>query len=106
MNPAVYVAEIKSIEKEEKRLRTRQRKLRLQKKRAQAYLYTYLESQGIEKYDGITKKSIQPREKKTRKKIKDKKKDAMELFRMTGIPDPEKFWTDFQTTQKITHIEN
>ena len=105
MNPGVYVTEIRSIEKEEKRLRARQKKLREQKKKAQAHLYTYLDTRGIEKCGGITKKSVQPREKKVRKKTKDRKKDALELFRTTGIPDPEKFWNDFQNTQKKAQIE-
>ncbi len=102
MNPDVYVNEIRSIEKEEKRLRAVQKKLREQKKKAQGYLYTHMESSGVEKYNNITKKSITPREKKVRKKAKDKKRDAIELFRLTGIPDPEKFWSDFKNTQTTT----
>lgn len=102
MNPDVYVNEIRSIEKEEKRLRVRQKKLREQKKKAQKHLYTYMESCGIVKYERITKKSIEPRERKVRKKAKDKKRDALELFRVTGIPDPEKFWADLKNTQSAT----
>jgi len=101
MNPKGYVSEIRSIEKEERRLRERARKLREQKKKAKFHLYKYMESRGLEKYDGISKQSIQPKPKTIRKKPKEKKKDALELFRLTGIPDPEGFWRDFQRTQKV-----
>lgn len=101
MNPDAFVREIQSIENEERRLRTRARKLREQKRKAQAHLYEYMEKNGIERYGGVTKKSISPRQKTVRKKAKEKKKDALELFRKTGIPDPEKFWNEFQRTQKI-----
>jgi len=100
MNPDAYVNEIQSIEKEERRLRARAKKLREQKKVAQTHLYQYMESRGLERYKSITKKSIQPRTRRPRKKIKDRKRDALDLFRTTGIPDPEKFWQDFQRTQK------
>jgi len=105
MNPDVYVREIRSIEKEERRLRARAKKLREQKRKAQGYLFTYMENHGLEKYGGITRKSIRPREKIVRKKAQEKKRDALELFRMTGIPDPEKFWFDFQNTQKKILME-
>ena len=101
MNPDAYVHEIQSIEKEERRLRFRAKKLREQKRKAQNHLYQYMESQEIEAYKGITKRSVQPRVRRPRKKIKDKKRDALALFRTTGIPDPESFWNEFQKTQKV-----
>ena len=106
-NPNGYIKEIESIKKERKRIIARSRKLFAQQKKAEKHLYDYMVSHSLEEVGGIKKKNITPREKVPRKKKKEKKKDAIDLFRQTGIPDPEKFWEDLQRTQKaFENIEN
>lgn len=100
VNPNGYIKEIESIKKERKRLNNQSRKLLAQQRNAENHLYTYMNSHHLEEFGGIKKKTIAPKEKLPRKKKKEKKKDAIDLFRQTGIPDPEKFWEDLQKTQK------
>jgi hypothetical protein len=104
-NPGGYVKEIESIKKERKRLTFESRKLLQQQRKAERHLYTYMESTGISEYGGIKKSNIKPKEKVQRKKKKEKKRDAIALFRQTGIPDPEKFWDQLQSTQKAEEAE-
>lgn len=96
-----YYNEIKSLDKEIKRLNTQTRKLREQKKRAQSHLYEWMVAHDIEKYENISLKSIEPKDRRRQKPKKLRKNDAVQLFYQTGIPDPEGFWEEFQRTQKL-----
>jgi len=96
-----YVREIKSLRKEIKRLNGSLKLLRDQKNLAEGRLYNHMKKNGIEKTDGITIKSIIPREEKLpRKKKSEKKRDAIELFQEIGVSDPEALWVEFQSTQR------
>jgi len=94
-----YVSEIESLNKEIKRLNARLKALREQRKKAQGHLYKYMEKNNMEKCGSITIKSVTPRQRKPRKPAKNKKADAINLFREIGVPDPIGFWAEFQATQ-------
>lgn len=99
-----YVSEINSLKQEIARLNAHLAKLRHQKKEAEKHLYNYMSRHGIEKLHGISIGSIKPRA-STRKPVKPKKErkqEAIELFREVGIPDPVAFWQDFERTQRYS----
>lgn len=104
-NPNAYIKEIDSLTFEIKRLNTVLKKLRKQKRAAQTHLYNYMVRNKIEKYGGHTIKSVCPRQSRPRKSKSAKKADAIELFRQVGIVDPEKFFTEFNATQKYGENE-
>jgi hypothetical protein len=99
-NPEAYVREITSLKSEIKRLNGSMKTLREQCREKQDLLYKYMTKNGIEKYQGITAKSIRPRNKIPRKPEKEKRKDAISLFEEAGITDPETFYQEFKATQK------
>lgn len=105
MNPDGDVREINSIKEELKRINQRAKLLRTQKKEAESRLYRYMLRNDLEKYEGITLKSIEPKQPRPRKPVKAKKKDALALFYEVGIPDPDSFWEEFQQTQKYVDGE-
>ncbi len=94
-----YVREIQSLKAEIKRLNAHVKRLRDQKKEKEGHLYKYMVKNNLEKHNGITIKSIRPKEKIQRKTPTQKKEDAIKLFRNIGIPRPENFWLEFQDTQ-------
>jgi hypothetical protein len=91
--------EIQSIDKELKRLSQMAKKLREQKKKHQTIILNYMDKIGIDKWEKYDASKLNP-EKKTRKKAVEKKKDAIELFRRIGVPQPETFYNEFKQTQK------
>ena len=105
-SPEGYIREIKSLRKEIKRMNDHLKALRDQKKIAEDRLYRYMKKNDIEKLDGVTIKSIKSQnEKIPRKKKSEKKRDAIELFKEIGAADPERFWIDFQATQRYQKNE-
>lgn len=58
----------------------------------------------LEKYEGVTINSIRPSDIRRRKPEKEKKRDAIELFRNIGIGDPEEFYVEFKATQKSVPV--
>jgi hypothetical protein len=100
-NPEAYTQEIKSINLEIKRSNTRLSTLREQRMQKQGFLYKYMVDHKLEKFEGITINSIKPREMNKRKPEVEKKKDAIELFRIEGINDPEAFYAKLKNTQKF-----
>lgn len=106
-SPSGYVYEIKSLRKEIKRLNDHLSVLRSQKRTAEGRLYNYMVKNNLNKYEGITLGSIKPNsEKFPRKRKSDKKRDAIQLFRDTGINDPETFWNQFLETQRYSTEES
>lgn len=103
--PEAYVREIDSLTDEIKRLSLHLKQMREQKKVAQRHLYEYMARQNLEKFQGHTLKSVQPRKPIPRKPKPAKKEDAIKLFRQAGIPDPEDFFKEFEATQKYTDSE-
>jgi hypothetical protein len=101
-----YVSEINSITAEIKRLNVHIKKLREQKKEAEFHLYEYMVRNEIDRYKNITIKSVTPKPKIKRKTLKEKKRDAVRLFHEIGVPDPENFWDQFQSTQKAIPQKN
>lgn len=95
-----YKNEIDSLDKEIKRMNAHLKKLREQKREAQRHLCDYMERHQLEKFDNITLKSIQPKERRKAKPKSQRKQEAIDLFYQIGIPDPQGFWNEFQTTQR------
>ncbi len=101
MNPNSYVQEITKIQTEISRLNGVLKQLRIQQRHAKNKLYQYMIRNELTKVGTYTLKSCEPPKLKTKAKPKkEKKKAAIELFRDIGIPDPEKFYRDFEATQK------
>ena len=96
--------EVASIRKEICRLNQCIKSLRQLKSGRESILYDYMESKNIKNIQGITISSVKPRTK--RKTVRDKKRDAYELFEEEGIEDPESFWKKFQRTQKYIARES
>ena len=92
-NANAYVKEINSLNCEIKRLNAHLKKLRIQKREKQDLLYKYMEKNNLEKYNGITLKSVKPKQKTRRKPESAKKKDALKLFQEVGINNPENFYS-------------
>jgi hypothetical protein len=95
--------EINTIRAEISRIGKYVKTLRQKKQKLTDVLYVFMSEKGLKKYNNITLASIKPRTK--RKTIKEKKKDAMELFEKEGISDPEGFWLDFQRALKASKTE-
>jgi hypothetical protein len=106
-----YLYELNTIDTELKRINEHAKNLRLQRTRVLGALYRYMCSNNLDKVSygkkDITLKQCTPREKRgpTISK-KEKKKNALELYREVGIPDPERFYKDFENTQKAQRMTN
>ena len=100
-----YAREINSLNTEIKRLNGKLKSLREQKKKAESNLYYRMQRDGSQKIEGITIKSVTPKERKKRKPISQKKADAINLFKEIGVTDPEDFWDEFQATQTYAEGE-
>lgn len=105
MNGESYRKEIVSLDAEIKRLAEHTNKLKLQRQNAKNHLYNYMVSHNLEQIgegkNAITLAQCAP--KKPRAKVKPKKerkRDALELFSNIGIPNPEAFYEQFESTQK------
>lgn len=114
MSEFSYIKEINSIDAELKRISNRSKNLRAQKTRAMVGLHTYMRSHNLEKVgegkNTITLKKCESylpnRPKKKAKPKSRKREDAIKLFRTAGIPNPEKFYSDFEETQKIEELQS
>lgn len=100
-----YMCELNTIDIELKRINDHAKNLRLQRTRVLGALYRYMCANNLDKVSygkrDISIKQCTPREKKiTAKPKKEKKRDAIELFRDMGIPNPDKFYQEFEETQK------
>lgn len=94
-----YINEIKSIDKELKRISVHTSNLRIRKKEIEQNLYNYMKDHNINELEGV--KITKLCSKKIRKKPSEKKRDALALFREVGIPNPDEFWDSFISTQKV-----
>lgn len=97
-----YVREIKCIKAELVRLAKRTKELRQQKLAAEARLREHMLKEGLVETDGITLKSITPKNRPKRKSKKQAERDARETLREHGVDDTEKVWTKLK---KINIIE-
>jgi hypothetical protein len=97
---SAYVYEIRNIEAEIKRLSSRASELRKKKHQCEENLYNYMVAHNLQKVENINISKVTPKQ-TFRKNKTEKKRDALRLFRDIGIPDPEGFWKDFQSTQKV-----
>lgn len=100
-----YMFELNSIDIELKRINDHAKNLRLQRTTILNALYRYMSSNNLEKVSygkrEISLKQCAPKEKRgPTKPKKEKKREAIELFRNEGIPNPEKFYEVFESTQK------
>lgn len=105
MNRTVsYVHEIAKLDVEIKRLQSKLKELRNEKKLKQKYLYEAMKRHNEAKVGSFSLKSLEKSINSIpvkRKKLRDKRKDAINLFRTIGIPHPEQFYNEFQATQKV-----
>jgi hypothetical protein len=88
--------QITSINKELDQLKKRQKELRNLKRKMEKELFDYMTKNNEKKILGVKMYEIKPKDRIERKGEKAKKKDAISLFKQTGIPDPNLFWTDLQ----------
>lgn len=105
MSSESYVREINSLDTEIKRLNAIVKRLREQKRQAQTNLHSYMVSRGLEQVgegkQAITiRKCAPPKPRPKTKPKKDRKAEAIELFRDAGIPDPNSFYEQFESIQK------
>jgi hypothetical protein len=101
-----YVRQIGSIDEALKRLNEETRTLRKQRGIAKQRLHDWMKKNGHEEYQGYKLAKIAPKPKVPRKKAKEKKEDAMRLFRDIGVNDPEELWVEFLRTQKYQPDQN
>jgi hypothetical protein len=101
-NPDAYIRQIHELDAAIKRNIDHGRKLRQQREQVNLRLYNYMQRHHLEEYGGIRIKAVSPKTRMKRKSMKQKKKEAVELFTQIGIPDPDGFWLEFQSTQKNT----
>jgi len=100
-----YINEIKSIDKEIKRLSIHTSNLKKRKKEVEQNLHNYMKSHNINELEGVKISKLDTK-KAPRKKPSEKKRDALALFREVGIPNPDEFWNEFVTTQKVIPEEH
>lgn len=96
-----YVREIQNYTQEIVRLKTERDKLIAKRKLAERHLYDFMVQMGVDRVGTVTKKSVTPKQPTHRKKLSDKKRDAIKLFYQIGAPDPEELYERFRQTQKI-----
>lgn len=100
-----YLIEINNIDNELKRINEHAKRLRAQKTKTMNGLHQYMLSNNLEQVSyGNKTFSIKKCEPKTRTKSKPKKQkkaDAIQLFREVGIPNPEQFYEELESSQKV-----
>ena len=101
MSASAFAAEITAIDGELKNMRGRAKMLRAQRSIAAKPLATFMIQNGFEEYAGVKLSKIVQKPFQPRKKPSEKKRDALELYRAVGIPDPASFWLQHQATQKL-----
>jgi hypothetical protein len=105
-NAQSYATEITNINKELEQLKARTKYLRNLKRKSEKELYDYMVKNEVKNVLGVKMYEIKPKDKIKRKGEKAKKRDAIVLFKQTGIPDPTLFWTDLQKVLRpVVHDE-
>lgn len=102
--PTRCVNTIKRIDETLSRMNVEIKRLKEDKIKYQKELYRYMEARGITELAGIKIDKIKPKIPKIRakkKKKKDRIKDALELCRDVGIPNPQEFYDAFLKTQIV-----
>ena len=103
-----YIQEINRIDAELKRVAIHTKQLREQKAKLKFGLYQYMRSHNLDRvqYNNttITLKSCEPKEKKMRVSTPkaQRRKDAINILRDAGIPNPEELYLSVENTQKGT----
>lgn len=95
-----YVGEIESINRELKKLKIEKFKLWKEKERLKLDLYVYMKEHKLNKFKKYTLKALEPKPILLYKTTKEKKAELVNLFRNTGINDPEKLLNDIVNIQK------
>jgi len=100
-----YLIEINNIDNELRRINEHAKSLRIQRAKTMNGLHQYMLSNNLEQVSyGKKTFSIKKYEPKTRKKSKPKKQkkaDAIQMFRDAGIPNPGKFYEELESIQKV-----
>jgi|GEM_PF-3901155 len=92
-----YIYTINSINDELKKLNSRCKSLRIQKKETEDHLKQEMKCRGIVEYKGIHIDNLVKKRLPIKPK-KEKREDAINLFRNTGIIQPEKLWEELEQT--------
>lgn len=97
-----YVYEINSINDELSRIAQRSKELRAQKKVAETRLADYMESRGLEEFQGIKLAKIRPAKRMMGKILPKPKRRAMaiNILAEQGIPDAVALWEQLEEIQK------
>lgn len=100
-----YLREIHTLDIEIKRVNDRAKALRTQKQTAKTHLYNYMKRHNLQQVQDGTKvitinQCLPPKARAKAKPKKARVQEAIELFRMAGIPNPDSFYEEFEATQK------
>lgn len=97
--PDYHIEQIKKLNEEAKRLNAQLRLLRVHKRDHERHIYQYMSRNNLQTYKGFNITKLTPKQPTKRIPAAEKKRAAMDLCRMTGIPDPENFIREFKATQ-------
>jgi hypothetical protein len=99
-----HTHQLSKINDEIRRLNTQVKTLRELRKIEEIRLYQTMKTYNIDKFEGYSKanleKKCEPKENIKKRTAKEKKIEAINLFRKVGIPDPDSFWLEYKKTQK------
>lgn len=91
---------LKKLDVEIKDMNTRLRQLRKRRDEEKSRLFKYMTRHNIQNLGNITLKKLQPKDKVPRKKLIDKKRDAIDVLNRYGINDAEYVYNEILKRQK------
>lgn len=98
-SPDYHIEQIRKLNEEAKRLNAQLRVLRTHKRDHERHIYQYMTRNNLTTYKSFRIDKIAPKTPTKRIPAAEKKRAALDLCRMTGIPDPESFIREFKATQ-------
>lgn len=105
-----YMIEINNIDNELKRINEHAKHLRDQRTKTMNGLHQYMLSNNLEQVTygkkTISIKKCEPKCRTKSKPKKQKKADAIQLFREVGIPNPEQFYEELESSQKVQSTDD
>lgn len=100
--PIYHIEQIEKLNRESKRLNLQLKVLRTQKKVHEKHIYIYMKRNSLETYKGFKLSKLEPKPQRKRIPKSQKQQAVMNLCRMTGIPDPQKFIEDLKAAERGT----
>ena len=95
-----HVEQLRKLNDEAKRLSAQLKIIRQHKHTHERHIYTYMQRHNLAVYKGYRLDKLAPKPPSKRIPAAEKKRAALDLCRMTGIPDPAKFIEEFKATQR------